>query len=672
MHRSFTIVALMVLLLLLGLNRIGTAQAVYDTVSIYELQFVPDPDANDLSPRLGDTVVVRGLVMHYPRDLWVGARWAVYIVDPDSFPNPWSGFFIIQHDTFAIQTGMGFLEPGMICYFTGVVDEFNHFSQVAVLTNPPVPITIESAGNPLPAPVLLTADDIDNRADAEQWESMWTRVENATIVNNQVPGNWASFTDATGATAFMGEYFNWFRDRLIGGTYTWPAPGTNFNVNGFIRDEPSGYTTNPRDTLDLEILTNPPVISDVTRNPGVPTSSDAVTVSATIVDNGFVQSATVHYSVDEGAWQQLAMTANQDTFSAQIPPQSDGAFVRYFVSAMDNDNEVSTFPGDTSRATGRVFFYTVRDAGLTIEDVQNTHGYAADNSGYEGYEVTLQGVVMTDSTDEVGDFWIQDDAAPWSGIWVNNVPTTAVKGDLVSVTGTVQESFTVTRLDNVTNVSVVTPGVGEFPPIDVTTGAVTTGAPTAEMYEDVLVRVQNVTVTDPFPDGFPGFGEFVVDDGTGGVRVDDFFDAFSGQVAADTTFPQGAHIDYIIAFGYFSFSNYKLIPRDSLDVGPMTAIGEPLPGLPTEFALEQNYPNPFNPTTDIEYSIARAGQYRLEVFNILGQRVRELASGYHNVGNFRITWDGRDDAGNRVSSGVYIYRLSGRDVSLSKKMILLK
>lgn len=294
-------IVILILTILLAFGTTAFSQASYDTLSIYDLQYVPDPVANDLSPYVGDTVVVKGMVMHNPRDLWIGARWSAYIIDPDQFPNPWSGFFVVQNDTFETNTLFGFVEAGTICYFTGVVAEFSSFSQITLITNPLIPIEILSVGNPLPDPLLLTADDLDVRADAEQWESMWVRVEDATIVNNNVAGNWASYTDASGATTFMGEYFNWFRDRLIAGSYSWPASGTNFNVRGFMRDEPAGYTINPRDTLDLEILTNPPVITTVRRDPGVPTPSDNVTVSATIVDNGSVASARVHYSVNWGA-----------------------------------------------------------------------------------------------------------------------------------------------------------------------------------------------------------------------------------------------------------------------------------------------------------------------------------------------------------------------------------
>lgn len=678
MRYLFTVVIMVFALALVGQNL--WAQANYDTLSIYDLQYVPNPDSSDISLYYGDTVVVKGLVMNYPRDLWVGARWAVYIVDPDSFPNPWSGFFIIQQDTSEIQTNFGFVEPGMICYFTGLVDEYSNFSQVNIygqnfIPPQPIPVDIVSTGNPLPSPVVLTAADLADRADAEKWESMWARIEDATVVNNAISGNWASITDATGQQTFIAEYFNWFRDRLNAGTYDWPANGTNLNVDGFTRDESGGpgqvFTINPRDTFDLEILTNPPVIGDVTRDPGVPSSSDDVTVTTTIVDNGTVANAYVNYSVNWGSFQQLSMTANQDTFQATIPLQSDGDFVRYFVEAVDNDGETSIMPGDTSMASGSIFFYIVRDGLLNIRDVQYTYGYASDRSGYAGYQVTLQGVVMSDSTDFFGDYWIQEADSAWSGIWVNDGTFTHVKGDLVEVTGEVEENYGVTRIDNVTQSTVVTAGVGEFSPVNATTGELTTGGANAEAYESVLIRVQNLTVTDPFPDDPSNFGEFEVDDGSGGLRVDDLSDAFIGNL--DSTYGMGDHIDEIIAFQYFSFGNNKIIPRDTLDViGHSVGIGDIAQVAPDKFTLKQNYPNPFNPSTTISYQVPRSGEFSLVIYNVLGQKVRQLVNGPHTTGLHQVQWNGRDDFGNRVGSGIYFYRLTGDGVSLVKKMILMK
>ena len=657
------------------------AQASYDTLSIAELQFVDDPASNDLSTYVGDTVVVQGMVMNYPRDLWVGARWAIYIADPDGYPEPWNGFFIIQHDTSVISTNFGFLEPGMICNFTGVIDEFGNFSQMIIygpnyFPDPVIPIEILSTGNPLPDPVTLTAADLADVPAAEKWESMLVRVNDASVVNNNISGDWASITDESGGTTYLAEYFLWFRDRLAGngdGSYSWPANGTNIDVVGFTRDE-SGtpgrvFNINPRDTSDITIKSNPPTITlleGLTRDIGAPTSSDAVTVTAVIEDNVSVTSATLHYSVNEATFQQVAMVGDEDdVYTGTIPAANDGDFVRYFLTATDNDGDMAILPGDTSRTSGQVFYYTVRNNATLISDIQNTFGYAIDISGYTGHVVTVEGIVMTDSTDESGDFYIQEAAEKWSGIWVAEDQFPFEKGDKISITGIVEENFTVTRLDDATDISLVEAGVGAFDPVVVTTGEVATGAENAEAYEGVLIKVENVTVTNPFPDAPSNFGEFTIDDGSGGVRVDDWFDAFEGQTN-DTAYAEGQVLSSLTAFGYYSFGNVKLIPRDSMDVVIVTSITHE-DVMPESFSLEQNYPNPFNPSTVIRYNVTEQTNVKLVIYDALGRTIKTLVNTTQAPGSYNVNFKA-----DRLASGVYFYRLDAGKFSAIKKMLLVR
>ncbi len=95
--------------------------------------------------------------------------------------------------------------------------------------------------------------------------------------------------------------------------------------------------------------------------------------------------------------------------------------------------------------------------------------------------------------------------------------------------------------------------------------------------------------------------------------------------------------------------------------------------LPKAFELRQNYPNPFNPSTTISYSVPEGGsEIRLEVFDIRGRLVRVLASGAHEQGSYRVRWDGTDEAGRAVSSGVYFGRLRAEGFSAVRKMVLVK
>ena len=595
----------------------------------------------------------------------MGARWACYVSDGTN--NPWSGFFIIQHDTFEVNTLFQFVQPGDEVYFTGVVDEYSGLTQLALLTNPVVPVDIISTGNPLPDPKVLTLADLVDHTNGEQWEAMLVRVENARVTNNSYTSNRAIIDDGT-ATGYIDDYFWYFRGRFNDGVYSWPVNGTRLNVTGFTRDinEPT-FSINPRNENDLEILTNPPVISDVKRSPGVPTSSDDVTVSATITDNGTVAEAKVFYSVNSGAFNELLMTANADTFSATIPAQPNGSHVRYFVYAIDNDGDFSQVPGDTSL---EVFQYVVRDGGLSVKDVQYTWGYENDASPYMGYEVTLEGVVTTDTSDWIGNYYIQDMDSAWHGIWVRDGANKPLKGDWVKITGTVEERYGVTRLNNISSFEVISSG-NTFEPVQVTTGEIATGGANAEAYESVLIKVVNVTVTDPFPDAPRNYGEFVVDDGTGGVRVDDAMSAFGGN--GDSSFALNDQIAELRGIHYYSYGNYKILPRDTNDViGHVTAIGDLEHPLATTFQLEQNYPNPFNPVTTIRFTVPETAPVKLVVYNVLGQKVRTIFDEVATPGVYNLQWDGRDDNGRPLGSGIYFYRLDSKDFSKTKKMILLK
>ena len=88
---------------------------------------------------------------------------------------------------------------------------------------------------------------------------------------------------------------------------------------------------------------------------------------------------------------------------------------------------------------------------------------------------------------------------------------------------------------------------------------------------------------------------------------------------------------------------------------------------PNGYSLSQNYPNPFNPTTKIKYSVPVDGSINISVYNVLGEKVAEVVSGFHNAGSYQVTFD----AG-RFLSGMYIYEMQSRDFVSVKKMMILK
>ena len=93
---------------------------------------------------------------------------------------------------------------------------------------------------------------------------------------------------------------------------------------------------------------------------------------------------------------------------------------------------------------------------------------------------------------------------------------------------------------------------------------------------------------------------------------------------------------------------------------------------PDGFLLAQNYPNPFNAETVIRYNIEREGGVSLSVFNLAGQQIRHLVRDLRAPGVYQSVWDGRDERGLEMASGVYIYRLQVGDLIEARKLLLLR
>jgi hypothetical protein len=108
------------------------------------------------------------------------------------------------------------------------------------------------------------------------------------------------------------------------------------------------------------------------------------------------------------------------------------------------------------------------------------------------------------------------------------------------------------------------------------------------------------------------------------------------------------------------------VPITDIDADNQPAI------VPEQFALLQNYPNPFNPVTTIQFIIPATGKVEIKIYNLNGSLVRELFTGEKDSGEYSYQWDGKDDRGITIASGVYFYSVQFNNSQLTKKMIYLK
>jgi len=113
--------------------------------------------------------------------------------------------------------------------------------------------------------------------------------------------------------------------------------------------------------------------------------------------------------------------------------------------------------------------------------------------------------------------------------------------------------------------------------------------------------------------------------------------------------------------------------NESDPTSPTTITGADRPPIPERYALYQNRPNPFNPTTLIRYDVPATGGYvRLDIYDVAGRLVRTLVNDLQTAGEKRATWDGRDNRGGNVASGVYFYRMKTAAYTKTLKMVLLR
>ncbi|MDP8220270.1 MAG: T9SS type A sorting domain-containing protein, partial [Candidatus Stygibacter frigidus] len=115
----------------------------------------------------------------------------------------------------------------------------------------------------------------------------------------------------------------------------------------------------------------------------------------------------------------------------------------------------------------------------------------------------------------------------------------------------------------------------------------------------------------------------------------------------------------------------RLTASDDVDI-IVTEVSEDNNELPVVTALTGNYPNPFNPETTIKMALKTNGLVRIDIYNVRGQMVRTLVNEYMDAGNHDIIWNGVDDHGQKLGSGVYFYNMKFGKYTSTKKMILMK
>ena len=670
---------LFLLITVLGLS--GFAQT-YDTVSIYQIQFVPPADLAaciDTSSYLNDTVWTYGTVMMNGglaqaaggRNVWLqsgpGPFNGIDLFTDNSVPTPVPGDDVLD------------LSAGDSVEVLGKIIRFGNETEIVPLEINVIGLNRPIFANPVTIAQLNDASQINLPATGEQWEGQYVELYNVTVSTvDYFSGNSrVSFrvTDLAGNIMNVSDRFLAQRLPATGGSFVPPNVGTVYDTlrgvivhsaNGCFGANGRGYELFPFRTQDYVVQagSSAPLISNITRNPVAPKGSDDVNVTATIDDvDGTVTSASLFYAIGLGStnYFSVPMTGSGTTYTGTIPNTafSDGDLVKYYVCATDNDNLTACNPNiNAPGGTIDPLFFVVRDNGLTIRDVQFAP-FNNDNSSYTGLDVTLTGIVTaTSSSTDLGYVYIQQPGAnQWAGLALtqNQSLNSLSRGDEVQVTGTIQESFdmTVMVVNSVTVLSSgnTLPAAVELDPNQFTAYSVAGTEP----YESMVVKLtgrngKGVYVVDENADNPSNFAEYRVGsdqfDPAAGCRVlagrvtTTAFSSLAFSYINDSLFISDFGVmtvpACIVAVGdtmaslsgimYHSFGAMKLLPRNNDDAVSYSGANCPNGiGVGLEDLLDASslvvFPNPAREQVTLRYALPAAMEAEAVLTDLMGRVV---------------------------------------------------
>jgi hypothetical protein len=312
---------------------------------------------------------------------------------------------------------------------------------------------------------------------------------------------------------------------------------------------------------------------------------------------------------------------------------------------------------------------------LSCYDVQYTETAGTDGtypSPYNGQTVTVEGIVTNNTYGTTSTYptstkiFISDPAGgPWSGLYIYIFGTGAVVGDFVSCTGAISEYYGTTEMvyGSGATVEIVSSGNALPEPALIQTSALVNPAnhEAGEMWEGVLCKIENVTATT-VPDTHD---EFYVTDGSGAGQVDNACYLYGHHFTGITV---GQHWDRIVGVVDYAFDLYGLNPRDDGDI--YTSGNEDNVVVLPDAKLIGNFPNPFVGHTVIAYNLKSTQAVSINVYNLKGQKVRTLVDGIKNAQLQNVTFDGKDDNGAQLSSGIYLYKMTAGNTVETRKLVI--
>jgi hypothetical protein len=650
-------------------------------------QFLPDSCNDGPNPIwLGSEIRIKAVVVTNGglNETTGQTRW-IWVRDVTA-PNPCDPFcgITVRASSATTPTDINTLIAGDTIEVVGTVSEFNgtnggngetQFNPspggvTLVSFNPgPAPEACPTLIGKLNGPLNLNGMPTNRITTGEPFEGNFVQINNATVVQVALSGDRCRLLVKDSADNHVWIYDRFRTQRLSNG-FVAPNVGDQYTmikgmVEGWKTDCPTsatgnrGYNINPFSLTHYVKGASSPAIGNIRKvgNP-CPSSTAPVKIAADITDDGAITSAELMYSLDGTVYAAAQMIPTGIRYSGQIPAQPNGSIVRYYIRAKDDVNNTTLMPNVPGQIVP--LFYAVNNEGCTVKDMQYTQ-YPNGRSGYAGDTVTLQGIVTASAeSNNLGYVYIQQPGvSEWGGIWVNggSLITGLTVGDKVSVTGTIEEYFGLTRLSNISSANVIQTGQPVPTPVSINPADMSSyDFVKCEKYESMLVSLTIPTgglfVVDTNADASisRNNGEYRIgsdpNDPTSGCRVlagRQGSSAFSSLNVSYVNSPIWQTVDgtmnvepIIVWMGQpvlsaqgiltYSFSNMKLLPRNNSDLSLNTSVAR---------KINRRITARPNPAQDFITVDGADPLEKAEVFNSSGQLVSVQAASRIEVGSLK-------------------------------------
>lgn len=426
----------------------------------------------------------------------------------------------------------------------------------------------------------------------------------------------------------------------------------------------------------------PPIISDVTKLPNQEASVTEYEIGANIYTlfSTTIASAKLYYDTGTGYQSVDMVTVSGDSMSATIPQQPSGTVIKYYLEATDNNGLTYTYPLDAGWEAAEYYsfgIYTPETQTLDLSFEEGS-GIPQDGSSYE-HTVTMVGnpVYSTNAIDGSYSIYLEGDS---SYLEVDspflNSETFAIdfwfSADTIKTYCRILNRPGSPSSWSTNNYQIRTNDQEQLEAICDGSVSITTDC-TIEpnKWYHVLFEVQKA----PEGDTCVYYGTFQLNDESDQELYLGYagFDVMPLQSTAPLRIGKAGTSTGPEAYPPF-FKGYL----DNIKIYNYPAIGLLPVGIsesenvPLRYELSQNYPNPFNPSTQIQFVIPTNQQVTLTIYDILGREVRTLVDGKMEAGRHVKRWDGDNNYGSNVASGIYFYRLEAKDYIKVRKMVLIR